>query len=469
LAVTAEPAFNCIIAVPMPLAAGTRLGPYEVIALLGAGGMGEVYRGHDPRMGRDVAITVLPQDVSADLTRVRRFEQEARAAAALNHPNILSVYDVGQHDGAAYLVSELLDGETLRSRLRRLSPAADQPALAPRLQRALTSRKAVEYAVQIARGLAAAHEKAIVHRDLKPENLFITTNERVKILDFGLAELESSSPTQADGAATVADTAVGTVLGTVGYMAPEQVRGLAADHRSDIFALGSMLYEMLSGTRAFGGATSADVMTAVLNEEPPEAPLAERHVRPALARVVRRCLEKNPAARFQSTEDLAFALEGLSTSSDAGDASPLPRRRSPSWLPWGLLAATVVALIAASALALTLYPRPRVEPRPVRFEIASPGNLSFSSTGTLVAVSPDSSRVAILEPSGTAPAVDSSAGFARRSATGGHRRHPRAVLVTRRSIHRVLRVWQAAEDGGQRRAGRGRDERVQHPSRRRVE
>ena len=250
--------------------------------------MGEVYRARDSRLGRDVAIKVLPSDVTADPERLRRFEQEARAVASLNHPNILAVYDIGQAD-SPYIVSELLDGETLRSRL----------AAGP-----LTARKAVEYAVQIARGLAAAHDKHLVHRDLKPDNVFITADDRVKILDFGLAKLVSPAGARHDGiedgpsltmlATTPPNTAAGLVLGTVGYMAPEQVRGLTTDHRADIFAIGAVLYEMLSGRRAFNGDTAADVMTAILKEEPPDLPDDVRQGAPALARIVDRCLAKNP-------------------------------------------------------------------------------------------------------------------------------------------------------------------------------
>src|SRR5688572_25531386 len=213
----------------MTLATGVRLGPYQVLAPLGAGGMGEVYRAHDARLGRDVAIKVLPSHFSTDPERLRRFEQEARAVAALNHPGILAVYDVGQHTAASFIVSELLEGETLRARLQ----AAQQGGRA--LPRALPLRIAVDYATQIAHGLAAAHDKTIVHRDLKPENIFVTTEGRVKILDFGLAKLVQAEAPSASLTALAGDTGAGVVVGTVGYMSPEQVRGHAADHRSDIF------------------------------------------------------------------------------------------------------------------------------------------------------------------------------------------------------------------------------------------
>ena len=234
----------------MPLPAGTRLGPYEILAPIGAGGMGEVYRAKDPRLGREVAIKVLPASFSQDADRLKRFEQEARAAGILNHPNITAVYDIGQHDGAPYVVQELLEGETLRDRL------SGGP---------IGQRKAIEYALQIAHGLAAAHEKGIVHRDLKPENLFVTRDGLVKILDFGLAK--SVSPASAEPGQSTADTAAGTrpgiMLGTTGYMSPEQVRGAAVDHRSDIFSFGVILYEMLSGERAFQRHSDIETLMAI--------------------------------------------------------------------------------------------------------------------------------------------------------------------------------------------------------------
>src|SRR5579864_464386 len=284
--------------------AGTSLGPYEILGTIGAGGMGEVYRARDPRLGREVAIKVLPSQFSADSERLRRFEQEARAAAALNHPNILAIYDLGQSNGSPYIVSELLEGESLRERLRS-GP--------------LPLRKAVDYATQIALGLAAAHDKGIVHRDLKPENLFITKDGRAKILDFGLAKLtehisDAETVVHSDG------TTPGMVLGTVGYMSPEQVRGIATDHRADIFTFGAILYEMLSAKRAFRGETTADTMSAILKDDPPELTETNRQVPPALERIVRHCLEKNPDERFQSARDIAFNLEALSSVS----SGPMP-------------------------------------------------------------------------------------------------------------------------------------------------
>ena len=281
----------------MTLTSGTKLGPYEIQSALGAGGMGEVYRARDARLNRDVAVKILPAAFSVDPERLQRFAQESRAAAALNHPNILSIYDIGNDRGAPYVVSELLEGESLRDRLRN---------------GALSSRKAIEYAQQIVRGLAAAHEKGIVHRDLKPENLFLTNDGHAKILDFGLAKFTTSEADISDNAPTIqVATEAGTVLGTAGYMSPEQVRGKAADPRSDIFAFGAILYEMLSGKRAFHGDSAADTMSAILKEDPPELAETNRNVSPALERIVRHCLEKNPAERFQSARDVAFNLEAL--------------------------------------------------------------------------------------------------------------------------------------------------------------
>ncbi len=340
----------------MALRSGMQLGPYEVQAALGAGGMGEVYRARDPRLGREVAIKVLPAMFATDVSRLRRFEQEARAAAALNHPNILAVHDIGTYrittiDGTAavaaaqecpYIVSELLEGETLREALR------DGP---------LSVRKAVDYAQQMARGLAAAHDKGIVHRDLKPENIFITENGRVKILDFGLAKL--TRPEIGEGGQTVTRTVhsePGTVLGTVGYMSPEQVRGKPADARSDLFSFGAILYEMLSGKRAFKGESAAETMSAIVKEEPPELTESNRTVSPALERIVRHCLEKNPSERFQSAQDLAFALEAMTATSRISGEVPIPSARRRAWLlPAGLLV-LALALAAAFMLGTRLAP-----------------------------------------------------------------------------------------------------------------
>src|SRR5271155_258650 len=282
----------------MNLSSGTKLGPYEIVSLLGSGGMGEVYRARDSRLRRDVAIKVLPQALSLDADRMRRFEQEALATAALNHPNILAVFDIGTSEGSPYVVSELLEGETLRERLRSGS---------------IPVRKALDYALQIAHGLAAAHEKGIIHRDLKPENLFITKDGRVKILDFGLAKLTQAESGDHTSMPTMTHaTEAGVVMGTAGYMSPEQVRGTAVDARSDIFSFGAILYEMLSGKRAFHGETAADTMSTILKEEPPELNETNRNVSPALERIVQHCMEKNPEQRFHSASDIAFDLEHLS-------------------------------------------------------------------------------------------------------------------------------------------------------------
>jgi Tol biopolymer transport system component len=317
----------------MTLSAGTRLGPYEILAPIGAGGMGEVYRAKDPRLGREVAVKVLPASFSQDADRLRRFEQEARAAGVLNHPNITAVHDIGSHDGAPYVVTELLEGETLRSRLSG---------------GALPVRKATDYALQIAHGLAAAHEKGIVHRDLKPENLFVTKDGRVKILDFGLAKLtqaEEAGP-QTNLPTAAAGTEPGVVLGTLGYMSPEQVKGKGADSRSDIFSFGAILYEMLSGQRAFHRDSAAETMSAILKEEPPDFSATNQNINPGLERIVRHCLEKSPEERFHSAHDLAFdieALSGVSTPRAAAPAAMEARKKR-------LLVPSIATLVFAAAL-----------------------------------------------------------------------------------------------------------------------
>jgi serine/threonine protein kinase len=314
---------------------GSRLGPYEVLAPLGAGGMGEVYRARDPRLGREVAIKVLPASLSKDADRLRRFEREARAAGVLSHPNITAVFDIGSHEGAPYVVSELLEGEVLQAALGggRLS-----------------TRKALDCAIQMARGLAAAHDKGIVHRDLKPENVFVTRDGRVKILDFGLAKLQHVDGSL-DGASletATSDTGPGVVLGTLGYMAPEQLRGRAADPRSDIFSFGAILYEMLTGNRAFRGDSAADTVAAILREDPPDLSLTNQTIPAGLDRVVRHCLEKNPEQRFQSVHDLAFDLEALAETSACPVISS--RVRSPQ-SESRFIAAVGAAVAVAVALA----------------------------------------------------------------------------------------------------------------------
>jgi serine/threonine protein kinase len=302
----------------MTLSAGTRLGPYEILAPLGAGGMGEVYRARDSKLDRDVAIKVLPESVAADPEALARFEREAKAVAALSHPNILAIHDFGTHDDISYAVMELLEGETLRGKLDA-SP--------------IPQKQAVDYALQIARGLSAAHERGVVHRDLKPENVFVTKDGHVKILDFGLAKrVEKVAPGEETSAPTASGhTQPGTVMGTVGYMSPEQVRGLPVDHRSDIFSFGAILYELLSGKRAFSRPTASDTMAAIMRDEPPELSESGRNISPALDHIVGHCLEKDRDNRFQSAKDIAFALSEQSsptvTSGAQVAAAPTGKRK----------------------------------------------------------------------------------------------------------------------------------------------
>jgi len=331
----------------MPLEPGTKLGQYQILSPLGAGSMGEVYRARDIRLDREVAIKVLPELVTLDPERLLRFEQEAKAAAALNHPNILAVHQMGNYQGMPYLVSELLEGKTLTEHIRR-GP--------------LPLRKAVGYGVQIARGLAAAHEKGIIHRDLKPDNLFVTKDDRVKILDFGLAKVIQPKQGAPNLSATI--TLPGVALGTIGYMSPEQVRGLHTDHRSDIFAFGAILYEMVMGKRSFERGTSADTISAILNDEPPSIAQLSPDTPVTVERVVRRCLEKDPAQRFHSASDLAFALEALSDPAIAPASGAYPivasEPRNPRFkIAAGLLVAAVV-IAAAAYFLVQPSPPPRV-------------------------------------------------------------------------------------------------------------
>ncbi len=369
----------------MSLVPGSKLGPYEILGQIGAGGMGEVYRAKDPRLSREVAIKVLPATFSQDAERLRRFEQEAKAAGVLNHPNITAVYDIGTNstDGAPYVVQELLEGETLRAAL-----AGGR----------IAQRRALDYATQIALGLAAAHEKGIVHRDLKPENVFVTKDGRVKILDFGLAKLtqnegEVSSatnlPTETRG------TEPGVVLGTLGYMSPEQVRGKPADARSDIFSFGAILYEMLSGKRAFHGDSAADTMSAILREDPPDLSVTNQNISPGLERIVRHCLEKNPEQRFQSARDLAFDLEAVSGTSVQTATAPVPRRK-PRLLPCALL---VLGLLAGAALVFSLRGRATAGTAPLAGAYVSPAHQSPGRRNS-PSLSPDGQSVAFAHRSG---------------------------------------------------------------------
>jgi eukaryotic-like serine/threonine-protein kinase len=362
---------------------GSRLGPYEIVGTVGAGGMGEVYRARDERLGREVAIKTLPADFSADPNRLRRFTQEAKAAGALNHPNVLTVHDVGEHEGALFLVSELLEGETLRERL-------ETGALPP--------RKACDYAAQVARGLAAAHARGIVHRDLKPENLFVTRDDRVKILDFGLAKLTEREPESVpDGRTmTLGDvTEPGLILGTVGYMSPEQVRGQSSDHRADIFALGAVLQEMLTGERAFRGDSAVAALNAILTQDPVEPSGRVPGVSKTHDEVVRHCLEKNPDHRFQSAQDLAFQLEllaGTSSTSQVGavdlEALTTGSGRGKRWL---LRAAGWVLALGLGTLAgWWAHPKPQVA------ELPRVQTLTYSGTDQQVAASPDGRTLAFV-------------------------------------------------------------------------
>jgi serine/threonine protein kinase/Tol biopolymer transport system component len=361
------------------LDAGTMLGPYQIVSRIGAGGMGEVYRATDTRLNRDVAIKVLPGSFANSDDRLSRFEQEARATSALNHPNILTVYDIGTHEDSPYIVAELLEGADLRAQLN---------------EGALTVRKAVDYAQQITRGLAAAHEKGIVHRDLKPENIFVTKDGRVKILDFGLAKLtqpkNGSVATEAPTSPLL--TGSGAIMGTVGYMSPEQTRGERADYRADIFAFGSILYEMLTGERPFQGASAVEVMHAILKDDPPKLSETSRQIPPMLELIVGRCLEKNPERRFQSTGDLGFALEALSAPSGPRLETDLSRIAIPERAGKSRLFGTVAWIVGAAFILgilgfVSAYftRRPSAELRVMKFSVVPPENTYFDN----LVVSPD--------------------------------------------------------------------------------
>jgi len=356
----------------MVIAIGDRLGRFEIVSAVGAGGMGEVYRARDPQLRRDVAIKVLAREWSSDADRQRRFELEARAAARLSHPNLIAVHDFGMHDGCAFIVTELLQGETLREALG---------------SRPLSTSKVVEYAMQIASGLAAAHDRGIVHRDIKPENLFVTKDGIVKILDFGIAALvESDSGTANTATVTIGDAQPGRVVGTVIYMAPEQARGQGADHRSDIFSFGSVLYEMLAGVSPFRRDTVADTVSAILNDEPPE--LSPARVTPALDRIVKHCLEKKPEDRFQHARDLWFSLQTALQPSAPSAAQSRHRLATRGLVALG----AIVAALAAGAGYLTgsrnARPEGTVANHGIRRITELPGLEEFPS------ISPDGRSVA---------------------------------------------------------------------------
>ncbi len=376
----------------MALETGERLGPYVIAGPIGAGGMGEVYRARDTRLDRDVAIKVIPASLARDPDRVARFEREAKAVAALSHPNILTIHDTGTAGDTLYVVMELLAGETLGDRLK---------------QGPLPIRKACEIGGLVARGLAAAHEKGVVHRDVKPDNIFLTDNGQVKILDFGLARSSTEATGASETRAVLTDA--GAVLGTVGYMAPEQVRGLAADARADLFALGVVMYEMLSGQRAFSRGTAAETMTAILNDDAPDVSSAQRQWPPALDRIVRHCLEKNPAERFQTARDVAFALDSLSGSSASGAAivsGGAPSSRARERLAWALATLSLAALAAWLA-----FGRPAarsVPPEAYRATLLLPEGVSVATTlipGLRFALSPDGQKLAFIGDSASGRAL----------------------------------------------------------------
>ena len=373
----------------MALQPGTALGAYRILGPLGAGGMGEVYRATDTRLNRSVAIKVVPAQFATDEDRLRRFEQEARATSALNHPNILTVYDFGTHDGSPYIVAELLEGEELRAKLN---------------EGAIPPRRAVDYAQQIAAGLAAAHERGVIHRDLKPENLFVTIEGRVKILDFGLAKLRPTklaAGADSEVATQAQHTDPGVVLGTVGYMSPEQVRGQETDYRSDIFSFGVILYEMLSGRRTFTGESAIEQMNAILKDEPEELTETNARISPALEKIVLRCLEKKPERRFHSAHDLGFALDALSMLSSSGasqreglqaiETSRMlnrgSRRERVAWIVAGVLA------LALLALSIAYFRRPALQAEAMHFSVIP--TEKATSVG-LPVISPDGRTLAYI-------------------------------------------------------------------------
>ena len=361
----------------MALPTGTRLGTYEIVSLIGAGGMGEVYRARDSNLNRDVAVKVL-LNLSTDPQRLHRFEQEARAAGSINHPNILAVYHMGTYEGAPYLVSELLEGETLRSIVKK-GP--------------LPLRKVIDYGVQIANGLQAAHEKGIVHRDLKPENVFLTRDGRIKILDFGLAKLTQPEGSEFGAMTVTSATEPGVVMGTVGYMSPEQVRGERVDLRTDIFAFGAMLYEMLTGKPAFQQATATESMTAILRDDPPDILDLVPSLPMGIQRVLHRCIEKVPEQRFHSAADLAFALSSAADSALSGPRPAVvipPASGGKKWL--APLIVLIVVVLGAPAAFFLLGPKIRQQMS------AAPAKTGDSSKATRPAKTEDNSKVATAKP-----------------------------------------------------------------------
>jgi serine/threonine protein kinase/Tol biopolymer transport system component len=357
----------------MSLPPGTRFGAYEIVAPIGAGGMGEVYRAHDTRLDRDVAIKVLPESFATDRDRLERFSREARSASALNHPNILTIHELGTHEGKPYIVSELLEGSDLRGLLKG---------------KPLPAKKAVDYAQQMLDGLGAAHDKGIVHRDLKPANVFVTREGRVKILDFGLAKPQETSH---DDATRPELTGSGIVMGTAGYMSPEQVRGGRADQRSDLFSFGAVLYEMLSGLPAFSRSTGVETMTAVLNDEPPDFQERGIAVQPGLDKIVRRCLEKAPEKRFHSASDLAFAIGTLQSLSDSSPRkTPAPSQTA----KWRTPAIAAAAVVLVAAIAFPARSWLSGEPPPDRHLLQLSFAMPRNTAPMHVAISPDGRWVA---------------------------------------------------------------------------
>ncbi len=374
----------------MTLDANTLISHYRILSPIGKGGMGEVYRALDERLDRDVAIKMLPEDFSRDEDRLQRFELEARTTSALNHPNILTVYDIGEYEGAPFIVSELLDGRELRDRMD---------------EGAISLHKAIDYARQIAGGLSAAHGKGIVHRDLKPENIFVTSDDRVKILDFGLAKLaaKTGASSGSEDATRKAITDPGMVMGTAGYMSPEQVRGDAVDHRSDIFSFGTILYEMLTGIRAFQSDTLPETMTAILKEEPEDLHSTSPGTNPALTKIVNRCLEKRPELRFQTTTDLAFALEALAETSGSSptrtfDPAEMPKitRKHGIWRSqwfWPAFEVVWTALVIAFLLGFP-YSGSLSRTPLVVFDVFPPGEAyPYIEKTPSIAISPDGETV----------------------------------------------------------------------------